>query len=260
LPLDGSRKRCSTPPRDVDRAQRAKPEVVRLAPEYEGGLRSTGPDFKRGVCVSLYFCPGSVLARCEHLFVSKFSPRGAPDRNRLEQLVRSGAPLREIAADLDRSIATVRYWLLRWEIPRADARLTRVDPATAPRDIMRVCAHHGRTVYRLEGRGYYRCRLCRQARVADRRRQIKRTLVEEAGGRCVECGYHRCCAALQFHHLDRGDKHFALSHEGATRSLESARQEAQKCVLLCGNCHAEVEAGVRVLEAPRGGFEPPRTD
>src|SRR5215217_2519552 len=80
------------------------------------------------------------------------------------------------------------------------------------------------------------------------------------GGRWVGCGYDTCCAALQFHHLDPRAKAFALSHEGATRGIERARAEAMKCVLLCANCHAEVEAGVRVLQAPRGGFEPPRTD
>lgn len=32
-----------------------------------------------------------------------------------------------------------------------------------------------------------------------------------------------------------------------TRSIERAREEAAKCVLLCANCHAEVEAGVRSL-------------
>jgi hypothetical protein len=96
--------------------------------------------------------------------------------------------------------------------------------------------------------------------VSTRRRRVKRILVEEAGGRCVTCGYDACVAALQFHHLDPRAKEFALSHEGITRGIERARQEAEKCVLLCANCHAEVEAGVRVLQAPRGGFEPPRTD
>ena len=28
-----------------------------------------------------------------------------------------------------------------------------------------------------------------------------------------------------------------------TRSLERLREEAGKCVLLCANCHAEVESG-----------------
>jgi transposase len=202
----------------------------------------------------------TVRTSCEHVFVSKYAPRGAPDRAKLQELAERGASLREIALALDRSIATVRYWLRRWEIARRDARRSRVDPATAPREVMRTCKRHARTVFRLDARGTYRCVLCSQERVAERRRRVKRILVEEAGGGCAECGYGVCCAALQFHHLDPRTKSFSLAHEGVTRSLDRAREEARKCILLCANCHAEVEAGVRVLEAPRGGFEPPRTD
>ena len=194
------------------------------------------------------------------MFVSKNAARGAPNRTRLEALAREGATLREIALALDRSVATVRYWLQRWGISRADARRTRVDPATAPREVMRLCASHGRTVFRLDRRGTYRCVLCAQERVAERRRQIKRILVEEAGGSCAACGYDRSQAALHFHHLNPAGKEFGLSSRGLSHGIDRARQEARKCVLLCGNCHAEVEAGIRVLEAPRGGFEPPRTD
>ena len=66
----------------------------------------------------------------------------------------------------------------------------------------------------------------------------------EAGGRCVICGYDRFAGALQFHHVDPAGKAFALSTQGVARSLEKARAEAGKCVLLCANCHAEVEAGL----------------
>jgi RNA polymerase-binding transcription factor DksA len=31
------------------------------------------------------------------------------------------------------------------------------------------------------------------------------------------------------------------------RSIERARLEARKCVLLCSNCHAEVECGFRSI-------------
>jgi hypothetical protein len=65
----------------------------------------------------------------------------------------------------------------------------------------------------------------------------------EAGGACVACGYDRCMAALQFHHLRPDEKQFSLGRKGVARSLEKARAEARKCVLLCANCHAEVEAG-----------------
>jgi 5-methylcytosine-specific restriction endonuclease McrA len=125
---------------------------------------------------------------------------------------------------------------------------------------MRACSRHGRAVFRLDIRGTYRCVLCAQEKVAARRRRVKAILVEEAGGSCVACGYDRALSALQFHHVDPATKSFGLSEGGFSRGIEPAREEAKKCVLLCGNCHAEVEAGVRLLEAPRGGFEPPRTD
>jgi 5-methylcytosine-specific restriction endonuclease McrA len=76
---------------------------------------------------------------------------------------------------------------------------------------------------------------------------VKRILVAEAGGACQLCGYDRCIAALEFHHRDPREKSFALSQRGVARSLEKARAEAAKCVLLCANCHSEVEAGIRLL-------------
>jgi hypothetical protein len=86
-------------------------------------------------------------------------------------------------------------------------------------------------------------------RVARRRRQIKELLVQEAGGRCVLCGYDRCVAALHFHHVDPSEKSFAIARRGHTRSLERAREEARKCVLVCANCHAEIEGGAANLSA-----------
>jgi hypothetical protein len=182
------------------------------------------------------------------VFVSKYAPRGAPNRDELARLAANGVTLRQMAAALDRSVATIRYWLERWEIPRADLRRRSYDPQTAPRESLRRCAQHGLTMFVLEGRGSYRCKRCRQEKVSIWRRKLKATLVEEAGGRCALCGYDRCQAALQFHHRDPGEKLFALSHQGITRSLAKAREEARKCILLCANCHAEIEGGYRDLE------------
>jgi 5-methylcytosine-specific restriction endonuclease McrA len=88
---------------------------------------------------------------------------------------------------------------------------------------------------------------CRSEAVTRRRRRVKQLLVREAGGACQACGYDRCIGALEFHHLDPAEKSFTLSHRGVTRSLAKARAEAEKCVLLCSNCHVEVELGLRVL-------------
>jgi hypothetical protein len=81
-----------------------------------------------------------------------------------------------------------------------------------------------------------------------RRRNVRLRLVQEFGGACAICGYD-VPITLEFHHLDRGAKSFGLAARGMTRSYDSLREEASKCVLLCSNCHAQVEAGILRLPA-----------
>ena len=68
-----------------------------------------------------------------------------------------------------------------------------------------------------------------------RRRNRKRELVEAYGGKCIECGYSACLEALQFHHRDAATKRFSLANFSG--SYELLRAEAEKCDLLCANCH-----------------------
>lgn len=110
-----------------------------------------------------------------------------------------------------------------------------------------VCRHHGETDFIIEPSGYYRCKRCRSERVAARRRKVKSMLASEAGGCCAACGYDRYLGALEFHHLDPSTKRLGLSHRGAALAIATLRSEAQKCILLCSNCHAEVEGGVAEL-------------
>lgn len=173
----------------------------------------------------------------------KYAARGRLDHQELERLVETGASIAEIATMVDRSRATVRHWLREYGLRtrRAEQRC----PATNTEStLQRRCATHGLTMFGRRSGGGYRCLKCRSDAVSRRRRKVKRVLVEEAGGRCAICNYDRSLAALEFHHVDPAEKRFALSHRGVARSLECARQEASKCVLLCANCHAEVEAGI----------------
>ena len=70
-----------------------------------------------------------------------------------------------------------------------------------------------------------------------------RILVHEAGGCCSVCGYDRCIVNLVFHHVDPSRKAFAIS-TSTGKSLAAFREEAGKCVLVCANCHGEIEAGL----------------
>lgn len=113
--------------------------------------------------------------------------------------------------------------------------------------IIKECKHHGSTDFVLEGRGYYRCKQCRQDRVAEQRRKNKRKLVAHFGNKCKLCGYNKCIAALEFHHLEKDDKSFSLGQKGLTKSFDNLLKEANKCILLCANCHREVENGVTLI-------------
>jgi hypothetical protein len=163
-----------------------------------------------------------------------------------------------MADEMGRSPTTVRHWLAKYDLvlPAAHRRRTGARAASAgAREPELPCPFHGITRHVLRSDGTFRCALCRSAQVAERRRRVKRQLIAEAGGRCVLCGYDRCAAALQFHHVDPATKGFALSRQGVTRSLAKAREEARKCVLLCANCHAEVEGGFAQL--PLRSADPP---
>lgn len=71
-----------------------------------------------------------------------------------------------------------------------------------------------------------------------RRKQLKQLAVEYKGGSCEKCGYNKCIGALQFHHVN-GKKEFGIGHKGYTRSWDVVKNELDKCVLLCSNCHFE---------------------
>jgi transposase len=180
------------------------------------------------------------------------APRGGIDRDELESLIREDLSIAAMADRLGVSATTVKYWLRRHGLEtlqasrRADARRAKAEGRVSAE---MYCQHHGITEFWLEGRGAYRCLACRKERVAERRRKVKEVLVAEAGGACRVCGYSRSVAALHFHHLDPAAKRFGIGREGVTRSLAEMRQEARKCVLLCANCHAEVEAGIVDLQA-----------
>lgn len=70
------------------------------------------------------------------------------------------------------------------------------------------------------------------------------------------CGYDRCVVNLQFHHVDPTTKSFPMS-TASGKALNTYREEAKKCVLVCANCHGEIEAGVIPSPPPGATFNDP---
>src|SRR3989344_3279114 len=110
--------------------------------------------------------------------------------------------------------------------------------------MVRQCDKHGAASHFLRQDGSYRCGKCASRWVINSRIKKKQRLVEMFGGKCNVCGYKKYVGAMDFHHVNPENKSFALSVKGLCYSWETILKEARKCVLLCKNCHAEVENGL----------------
>ena len=76
------------------------------------------------------------------------------------------------------------------------------------------------------------------------RSKAKLWLVRYSGGKCQSCGYNQCHGALAWHHLHN-------KAEGISKLINKCAawdkiiEEADKCVMVCQNCHCEIHAGMR---------------
>lgn len=87
------------------------------------------------------------------------------------------------------------------------------------------------------------CKKCHVVDCQKYRKDYKQIAVTSKGGKCIVCGYNKCNAALDFHHVDPSTKDPDIS-KMRNWSAARKRSEIDKCVLLCANCHREVHAGL----------------
>ena len=131
------------------------------------------------------------------------SPRRSP-RPSLLNAWADGDPARDGGA-LDRSVATVRYWLERWQIGRAGpSPPAHDDPATAPARVATALLAAWADDVRPRGSRQLPLQALPPGVGVATVAACQGRLVAEAGGRCALAGYERCVGALQFHHRDPG--------------------------------------------------------
>ena len=56
---------------------------------------------------------------------------------------------------------------------------------------------------------------------------------------CQNCGYNKCGACLDFHHIDPKTKKLRITAKHWISKSKLIRDEIKKCILLCKNCHYE---------------------
>ena len=105
----------------------------------------------------------------------------------------------------------------------------------------KICKHHGLTEFseqRSLGKVTTYCVKCYVERQKRNRKAKKDQALEYKGDKCSVCGYDKCKAALEFHHLDPSEKDFSSDYR--SWSWERLKTELDKCILVCCRCHREI--------------------
>ena len=109
------------------------------------------------------------------------------------------------------------------------------------------CDKHGDTefaYYKSGNKGHWKCLKCQAEAVQKRRDKLKILAIAYKGGECQCCGYKKFVGALEFHHVNPSEKDFGIAAKGYTRAWEKVKEELDKCVLVCANCHRKIHEGI----------------
>lgn len=169
------------------------------------------------------------------------------DKGYLQEKLTLRVPLREIATETGKSLGSVRHWVKKYGlvVKNGVGARPRPFPGHCPR--CEEVKEPSFFYHRKNGKRLPYCISCTKEQTLERQRAFKKEAVEYKGGKCVLCGYDRYQGALEFHHLEPEHKDFHLSQRRNWKFTAEVRQELDKCVCVCANCHREAHAG---LSAP----------
>ena len=168
------------------------------------------------------------------------------NRDVLENDVDQNLSIRKIAEKNSVSQGTVKHWLKKYNL-KTNFLIGSKKEYGQYKFCPQCCQNCSISDFYKRGEkigGYGWCKSCLNKITVQKQRETKQKCVDYKGGKCVICGYDNYIGALDFHHLEPGEKDFCISRV-KNRKFEDIKKELDKCVLLCSTCHREVEGGVK---------------
>jgi len=159
----------------------------------------------------------------------------------LEFLISLGYSQRQIAKDLGYSQSNVKYWLKKYGLKTKGKIYNKKSGRThkyCPKcDDTKLIGEFYKRTDRDDVQGW--CKGCSNKYHTKRVREVKMRMVEYKGGECVDCTLKledSHYAVFEFHHLDPNEKDINFS-KIKYQKWEKIKEELDKCVCLCANCH-----------------------
>lgn len=160
------------------------------------------------------------------------------DYNLLKNLAENYS-IKEIASRLGVTKSKIKYWLRKHNLSTKKIK----NPCciycgeTDPLKMMRMSK---------ERISKNRCKSCHNQKTIERGQENKQLILDYYGGKCTICGYDKCMRALDFHHPEGVDKDPNFQSIRYW-DFKRAKNELDKCILLCSNCHREQHC---IIEGP----------
>lgn len=169
----------------------------------------------------------------------------------LMKMVNDGMSQYEMADSLSCSQSNIRYWLKKYELKTKNLSFKQI--GIIEYGETKYCAKCDKNkcineFYKRRGKsgGSAYCIECTKTQSKERHNQFKKELVEYKGGCCQNCGYDKYYGALDFHHLDPNEKDFNFSRVKTFTLNDKIKNELDKCVCLCANCHREIHGLIKL--------------
>jgi len=159
------------------------------------------------------------------------------DKLNLEKLVNEGNSSYQIADILNKSQTTVRYWLKKYKIELKSRRRILLENGYISCCKCRLTKPEKEFFLSGKRISSY-CKKCHVSHHYETHTLKKKELIKYKGGKCINCNLEsndENYVVFDFHHLDPSKKE--MSVKVVNKGLDKLKKEADKCMLLCSNCH-----------------------
>jgi hypothetical protein len=157
------------------------------------------------------------------------------NKNDLIHQINQGLSTWKMAEYFNTSQPNIRYWLKKFDLKT----VRKINTINKNRTCLTCNAIKPQeNFYKRANKYTSQCIECFKKSKTYNRNKVKQLAVNYLGGSCSVCGYNKCLAALEFHHVDSTtkDKNYSNYKNAFTDKFKT---ELDKCVLLCANCHRE---------------------
>lgn len=157
------------------------------------------------------------------------------EKEKLQECITQGLSTWKMAELFETSQPNIRYWLKKFDL-KTEITINKENGD-------KKCPKCGLTkslseFYKSTKASSY-CKDCIKQTNKINRQNVKEQAIQYLGGKCSNCGYNKCSAALDFHHIDPNEKDKNYDNYKGSFS-NKLKTELDKCVLLCSNCHREL--------------------